>query len=132
MKSNYFKLYYFDSLITLALYIVIYLTTNNEFYESYDFLDINLFSIILLVINIIILFINVYYDIKKYKFNIKDNKFPKLYIIFLISAIVISLLINKNLVLKGIAFSYYYGFVLFNYLLLNIYTLLSYEIKKNK
>lgn len=51
--------------------------------------------------------------------------FPIIYLLFLIIVIILALVMNNKLMIPNIHYGYYLSFILFNYLLLNIYAILS-------
>lgn len=51
--------------------------------------------------------------------------FPIIYLFFFFLIIVLAFIANNKLIIPNIHFGYYFSIVLFNYLLLNIYSLLS-------
>lgn len=84
-------------------------------------------NLILLGINLLLAIIFIIKSLKK-KLNNVNILFPIVYLIFMIVVMGIASIINKQLIMPYIHFNYYFTFVLFNYLLLNIYSLIS--IKK--
>ena len=85
------------------------------------------FNLILLVINLLLAIIFIIKTFKK-KLNNVNIFFPIIYLVFMIVVIGIVIIINNRLFIPYIHFNYYFTFVLFNYLLLNIYSVIS--IKK--
>ena len=51
--------------------------------------------------------------------------FPIIYLLFLIVVILLALVMNNKLMIPNMHYGYYISFILFNYLLLNIYSILS-------
>lgn len=84
-------------------------------------------NLILLVINCIMAIIFIIKTLKK-EINNVNILFPITYLVFVMVVIGIAVIINNKLFIPYIHFNYYFTFVLFNYLLLNIYSLIS--IKK--
>ena len=76
------------------------------------------------IINLILVIIFSILLIKK-KINKTNILFPIIYLLFLILVIIIAFIYNNKLIIPYIHFNYYISFILFNYLLLNIYSLLS-------
>lgn len=62
---------------------------------------------------------------KKKKLNNVNILFPISYLLFLIIVSIIAVLLNSKLVIPYIHYNYYISFILINYLLLNIYSVLS-------
>lgn len=125
-KSLIFKiLYYVSFILTTIIWLYI-----SRLIDKYD-LDIKTFSNTLLgIINLVLIII---FSIKllKYKLEKVNILFPIIYLIFSIIVMIISFIMNNKLVIPYIHFNYYVSFVLFNYFLLNAYSVLSLEkIKK--
>lgn len=51
--------------------------------------------------------------------------FPIIYLLFLIIVIILAVIMNNKLMIQNIHYGYYISFILFNYLLLNVYSILS-------
>jgi len=81
-----------------------------------------LLAIVNLVLVIIFSFKLIKKDLKK--INIL---FPIIYLIFLIIIVIITHIMNNKLMIPNIHFGYYLSFILFNYLLLNLYSVLSFS-----
>ena len=125
-KSLIFKiLYYVSFILTTIIWLYI-----SRLIDKFD-LDINTFSNTLLgIINLVLIII---FSIKllKHKLEKVNILFPIIYLIFSIIVMIISFIMNNKLVIPYIHFNYYVSFVLFNYFLLNVYSVLSLEkIKK--
>lgn len=125
-NTKTFKIvYYLCSILTL-LYIII-LSKTISIYMSQA--PIQTFANYLLgIINLILLIIVSISLIKKKELQNTNILFPIIHLLFFSIVIIISILYNSKLIIPYIQFGYYLSFILFNYLLLNIYTLLS--IKK--
>jgi len=133
MKTkSYLCLYYICFILTFliigfaSLYssFGIYLSDDAYLLEKIvDYIsDAKLF--ILVILNLILFIIFTILIIKKRKLNIKSLIFPISYIIFLGIVFGLSLLFNNKVVVPYIHFAYYQTFILIDYLLLNIYSLL--------
>lgn len=125
MNNNkaYKILYYICFIITVMMYLMLSQTTKVfnppiEVFTSTLLSTINLILVIIFTILII-----------KGKLNKINILLPILYILFLIIIIIISFIYNNILIYPYIHFNYYISFILFNYLLLNIYSILSIEKK---
>ena len=119
-KSIVFKVLYYICFV-VTLFIWIYASKVIDVYA----IDIRTTSnSILGIINLIFIII---FSIKVFKNKLKNtNKlFPIIYLIFSIIVVIISFIMNSKLVIPYIHFSYYVSFILFNYLLLNLYSILS-------
>lgn len=51
--------------------------------------------------------------------------FPIIHLIFMVLVVILMFIINNKLIMPYIHFDYYISFILFNYLLLNLYSILS-------
>ena len=131
MKSKYFNLYLIDTIITFlicVIFIVISLFHKYgdnlyflDYFNTYYFLDI------LFILSISLFITNITLKRRKYLLDIDSNLFPISYLGFLIIITIIAFILNYYVVVKYMHFVYYYGFIVFDYLLLNIYTLLSFK-----
>lgn len=90
-------------------------------------IDINL---LLGVINLILTIIFIIKSIKTKLENV-NLLFPIIYLIFTIIVVILMLIMNNKLIIPYIHFNYYGTIILFNYLLLNIYSVLSCFKTKN-
>lgn len=81
---------------------------------------------ILGLINLILIII---FSIKlfKHKLDKINILFPIIYLLFLIIVVVVAILMNDKLIIPYIHYSYYISYILINYLLLNIYSVLSFK-----
>jgi len=80
---------------------------------------------LLLIINTIIAAIFTYFIIRKNKTNLKNIIFPITYLIFFILVVGLCFLINTKTLIPYIHFTYYQIFIIINFTLLNIYSILS-------
>lgn len=129
MNKKYFILYYISSILTLIT-LVIMVFNNIYAYDllgyDYDFgifISEHIFFSILVIINCIPFIIISILLLRKKKFYINSIKFPITYIMFEIFVLIIALLFDSRVVEECVHYMYYYSFILFDYLLLNIYTL---------
>lgn len=124
-KSFIFKvLYYFCFLI--SVFICVY--ANNA---------INIFGIgsetkVNVLLSIINLILVVIFSIKllKIKLDKVNILFPIVHLIFCVIMIILVFIINNKLMIPYIHFGYYASFILFNNLLLNVYSILSFAKRK--
>lgn len=121
-NSNIYKVLYYLCLIPF-IYI---------FIESYTTIYNGEFSIniILGIINFLLI---LFFLIKSFKYKLKNINimFPIIYLIFSIIVFILMFIMNNNLIISYIHFDYYESFILVNYLLLNIYSSLSFCKRKN-
>ena len=89
-------------------------------------------NFVLSIINTIMVIIYTFLLIRKYKFKANSLAFPCFYLIFLFLVIFISIIYNDKLIVPYIQFNYYISFVLWNYILFNIYSLLLFSKKGKK
>ena len=126
-KKTYVFLYYFAFLLSILVCSIpsilrITFVSDIEAYNGYFYLST--FSYCLTFINIVLVIIFSILLIKK-KLNSVNILFPILYILFAIIVLVVCILFNKRLVVPYIQYSYYINFILINYFLLNLYSILS-------
>ena len=77
--------------------------------------------------------LTIIYSIKLFKKHTQKASifFPIICLIFTVIIYIISYLYNEKLIIEYLQYSYYYSFVLFNYILLKIYSILSLNMVKN-
>ena len=123
LKNNKYLILYYMSFILTSIFL--YLKADICYELN------NIFSFVLAVINLILVII-----FSIFLFNKKINKynilFPILYIVFLIILVIISFILNEKIVINDIHYPYYICFLLFEYLLLNVYSLLSFDGNKKQ
>ncbi len=126
-KKIYICLYYFALLLSIFVCIIPSVLPKN-FVESDPSIELysnlSIVSVFLIIINVVIVIIFTIMLIKKSLKNI-NILFPIIYIAFTIIVLVICVLFNNRLIIPYIQYSYYIKFILINYILLNIYSLLS-------
>ena len=123
MKNKiYLITYYFCFLITMILLLIM---NKNEYIIGDDIYYIIGYINVFLVIIFSIL------QVKK-KFNFNSIIFPISYIIFYIMIVIICLIFNNKVLIPSMHYHYYLKFLLGDYLLLNIYTILNIDLKKRK
>ena len=138
MKKNYYKLYIIASIITFLInliLVIIELKTGTKAGHLYNFVELYPTYPVLLVSLIIsfALFMAVLFLKKeKYELNTDNTLFPISYLCFMGLMVVIALLFNLKVVIINMHFMYYLSFIVFAYLLLSIYTLLSFNFKIEK
>ena len=121
-NSNLYKILYY---ICIIPFIYLFLDSYIFVYESN--LSINL---LLGIINFILI---IFFSIKSFKYKLKNINilFPLFHLIFSTIVIILMFIMNNKLIIPYIHFDYYETFILFNYLLLNIYSVLSFYKRKN-
>ena len=132
-NSKLFKvLYYICFIITFGFTIYSSLNTsnlvslNNSMFEL-DFM-LSILPSIILVSNLILVIIFSMFAFKRIVNNI-NIVFPISYLLFFTIVVVIMFMFNDKLIYPYIHYNYYLSFILFNYLLLNLYSILSFEKK---
>lgn len=126
-NHKYNILYYICFLVTLfCSYMSSSLATafNEEIFSVINF-SLLAVNIVLVVIYSILLF-------KKRKLKADFLGFPIVYLSFLFIVYFIAIIYNEKLIVPYIQFNYYTSFILWNYLLLNIYSLLLFNKKTKK
>ena len=96
--------------------------------ESLFSIVIVLLTILLIVINFVLVIINTVF-LRKRQSNNVNIMFPAMYLVFTITVSIVAILFNSKLIFPGIHYNYYLCFILFNHLLLNIYSVLSFSKK---
>lgn len=108
------------------LYLICFICFALAFAFSTSF---NPMGVFMGVLNLILFVISYIYLCKNKIKNI-NVLFPIIYIIFVVVVIIIAFMFNSKVFVSFIHFNYYSLFVLFNCLLLNLYTVLSIERSK--
>ncbi len=118
-KNTIYKILYY---ICFIFSLIIWFATKNIINELGT--DIGAYTnTFLLIINIVLVIIFTLKLIRK-RLDKVNVLFPVIHLIFSILVIIIALIMNNKLLIPYMHFSYYIGFILFNYLLLNIYSIL--------
>jgi len=132
MKAKYLFLYYLSSFFVFLSYLIFCLFDNYSFFQNINnSLFFNKYISVMIIINLVLLIVNVFLNIKRYKFDIKHLKMPIIFLIFYFIMAILVVIMNNYLLFKWIEFSYYFMFVLINYLFLNIYTMISFKKNHN-
>lgn len=113
----YRNLYLICFVLTFAISIFISFPYINQF--------------VLAILNLI-LFIISYVLLCKNKLKNINIWFPIIYIVFIILVGIIAFLFNYKVFIAFVHYDYYISFVLFNYLLLNLYSILSFSKTEKK
>ena len=122
-----FKILYYLCFVLSILYIsILYISILSNKVSIYTSSIIQTFTFYLFgILNLLSVIIFSVSMIKKRELKNINILFPIIYLVFFASAVIISILYNSKLIIPYIHFGYYLLFIMFNYLLLNIYTLLS-------
>ena len=131
MKNKvYLILYYMAFILTFSLCIN---TINNIGDQIVNFGTQNFYNYRLLILFNAILFVLFTIGIIRQK-NYKNNNIiiPTCYLVFYIIIIIICMLYDKVVIIPYLHYAYYEIYLLFAYLLLNIYSLLGFDIKIKK
>ena len=130
-KKTYIYLYYFSLILTLfACFLpIIFMNNIDPNSLAYSYLGLSELSFFILFIDIVLVIIFTIFLIKR-KIKSINIVFPIIYIAFTIIVLIICHLFDNRLIIPYIQYSYYIYFILINYTLLNIYSLLSFNKKK--
>lgn len=123
-SKSYKILYYLCFILNIFIHFI--LIRNSVLFEGY------LSSIILGFINLILVLLFSYLLIKKKEINNTNILFPILFLVFSIIVIIIMFLFNSRLMIPYIHYNYYISFIGINYILLNVYSLLSFSSNSSK
>lgn len=122
-KSRIFKILYYICFISVTFTWIVISTALLE-----NGVNGNL---LLEVANVVLTIIFIIKSIKNKLENV-NLLFPIICLVFLIMVVVLMLIMNNKLIFPYIHFNYYGTIILFNYLLLNIYSVIScFNIKGN-
>ena len=124
-KSMVYKILYY----TIFLFTIVMCFFTKSKIDVYMVTLETLSNMLLVIINLILIVI---FSIKiKNKLGNINLLFPIIHIIFMVLVFILSLSMNNKLLFPYMHFTYYISFILFNYLLLNIYSILSFvKLKK--
>ncbi len=120
-KNTLYKVLYYISFVVFLLIwtsSMIFLMDNGVVVSSV----LGIINVILTVLVTICVF--------KKKLDKVNILFPVVFLVFSIIMVILVFLMNEMVVFPYVHFNYYSKFVLINYLLLSIYTLLSFSKKK--
>ncbi len=132
MKKNtiYIILYYVSFVISLSLIFIpnLFINIFGLGEEITEYLVSNTFiSIMLEGINIVLVILFTIKILQKQRDLNVNIMFPIVYMVFTFIILLGCNLFNRRLVIPNIQFTYYIVFILINFLLLNIYSVLSFE-----
>ena len=137
MKKKYISLFIVSSVFTFlvlaSFFLLSFISRDGSVYNFVDFLKVNYFTDVLIILAVS-LFITVILLLfkKKYDLDVTSLIFPISYLSFIVFIILIAFILNNFVVVKNMHFVYYYRFIIFDYLLLCIYTILSFKSKKRR
>ena len=114
-------LYYICFIVSILLCIF-----SNKYITYFDVDNITFVSDLLIFINIVLIILFSVNLFRK-KLNKVTNLFPIIYLVFLIIISTLAIVMNNKLILPYIHYGYYLSFILFNYVLLNLYSILSFK-----
>lgn len=124
-KTIVFKiLYYFCFAFSVLIWFCAFNSVNK--------FGIDIRTSLNMILSILNLLLVIIFSIKLIK-NKLDNiniLFPIFHLLFMIIITILAIVMNGKLIIPYIHYGYYISFILFNYLLLNIYSILSFN--KNK
>lgn len=131
MKKKYLNLYIIDSVVTfliLILFLVLgFVKKSGSVFNFTSYLSENIFTDILIVVAISLFIVVILLLKKKYTLDVNSLFLPISYLAFTGLIIVVALILNCYVIIKNMHFVYFYRFIIFDYLLLNGYTLLSFK-----
>ena len=118
-QKTFKSLYYVSLILTILIYFLSLQPIT--IFGSGMLLPLNF------ILGVICLIFVLIFTIKglKGKINNVNVLFPIIYLLFLIIVSIIAVVLNSKLIIPYIHYNYYISFILINYLLLNIYSLLS-------
>ena len=138
MKKDYFKLYVISSIITFLVNLVflgLQYKSGQVAGSLYDFVELYKgypIIIVLVVISFGLFILSISFKRNKFDLDNPNINMIYAYMCFFVIMILLAVLFNCKVVMKNIQFIYYYGFIVVDYFLLSIYTLLSFDLKIDK
>jgi hypothetical protein len=131
MKKKYFELYIIESIITFLIALVFIVSgILGKSIVGIDYFEIANRSYIMylqFIIAIALFIVTIRLKIKKYSLDVQNVLFPISYFIFMIFIIIVAFILNYYVVVKNMHLLYYYNFILFDYILLSLYTVFSFK-----
>jgi len=124
-KSLMFKiLYYFCFVFTAVIWVYA-----SNLVDTFGIVIRTTMNTILILVNLTLVGI---FSIKLIKNKLEQTNiiFPVVYLVFVVIVVILAYIMNNKLIIPYIHYGYYVSFILFNYLLLNIYSVLSFIKKK--
>ena len=130
-KKLYVYLYYLSLFVTTLMMILLAVKSPATYYiNGYEL--VSNFGILGCIINgILVVVFSILFAIKK-KLDKVNILFPIVYLVFTIIVLILCHLFNDRLLIPYVQYPYYTGFILFNYALLNIYSILSVGKKRRR
>lgn len=121
-KKLYSIFYYISLLLSIFVCIIPKILPSNDYF----YINLSGLSHIIIFVNAMLVTV---FTILLIKRNLEKVNvlFPIFYIVFAIIVLIICALFNNRLIIPYIHYSYYIQFILVNYTLLNIYSILSFK-----
>lgn len=126
-SKKYIILYYISFLVTV--FVSLFLDSTITIFNTNMFMSGLI--ILSLVINLALVILFSVFIFMKKKLMKTNLLFPITYLLFLIFVLLFSIIYDDRLILSVVHYHYYFMFVLIDYLLFNIYSVLSFK-KKTK
>ena len=131
MKKKYMSLYILDSVITFSiasLFLILnFVKVEGSVFNFVNYLSNHYFTVVLIVLSIATFIVFILLNRKKYTLEVDNLLMPIAYLVFTCILILGAFLLNNYVVIKNMHFVYLYRFIIFDYLLLSSYTILSFK-----
>ena len=126
-KPTIFKILYY---ICFVFFISIWIGA----YNSVNKFGIDIRTSLNVILGILNILLVIIFSIKLIKNKLENINilFPIFHLLFMIIITILAVLMNHKLIIPYIQYGYYISFILFNYLLLNIYSILLFNKKKKQ
>ena len=125
-NKSYIVLYYLSFILSLG--IIVYSSTFVTFYGEPALFP----SILLMILDVILVIFFTIMLIKTKKLEKTLIAFPISYIVFIVAIYFLGMCFDKKLIVPYLEYSYFNTFIMLDYLLLNVYSILSIDMKKLK
>lgn len=124
-SKKYIILYYISFLVTV--FVSLFLDSTITIFSANIFMSGLI--ILSLIINLVLVVLFSVFIFMKRKLMKTNLLFPITYLLFLVFVLLFSVIYDDRLILSVIHYHYYFMFVLVDYLLFNIYSVLSFKKK---
>lgn len=124
-SKKYIILYYISFLVTV--FVSLFLDSTITIFSANMFMSGLI--ILSLIINLVLVVLFSVFIFMKRKLMKTNLLFPITYLLFLVFVLLFSVIYDDRLILSVIHYHYYFMFVLVDYLLFNIYSVLSFKKK---
>lgn len=124
-SKKYIILYYISFLVTV--FVSLFLDSTITIFSANIFMSGLI--ILSLIINLVLVVLFSIFIFMKRKLMKTNLLFPITYLLFLVFVLLFSVIYDDRLILSVIHYHYYFMFVLVDYLLFNIYSVLSFKKK---